>query len=81
MAVDLEQGLDAHPEVAGRLESIDTSLHEPRRRRMAHDVRAVFATANRSPRTPQLTDRLAHVVHDMRNPVLAIEPVPAPQMG
>ena len=54
MAVDLKQGLDAHPEIAGGLESIDASLHEPRRRRVTHNVRAILAATNRSPRAPQL---------------------------
>jgi hypothetical protein len=29
MPVDLKQGLDAHPEIAGCLERIDARLHEP----------------------------------------------------
>jgi hypothetical protein len=80
MPVDLEQGLNAHPEITGRLEGIETSLHEPRRCRVPHDVLAVLAAAYRSPRPPQLADGLSAVVNDMRNPVLAIEPVPASQM-
>ena len=81
MAVNLQQGLDTHSEIASALESINASLHEPRRCRVAHNVRAVLVTANRSPCTSQLTDRLAHIVHNVRNPTRAIEQVPAPQMG
>ena len=80
MSVDLKQRLYAHAKIAGRLKSIDDSLHEPGRRRVAHDVRAIPPATNRSPRAPKLADRLAHVAHDMRDPMLAIEPVPAPQI-
>jgi hypothetical protein len=81
MSVDLEQGLNAHSKVAGSLECIDAGLHEPRRRGMAHNVRTVLPASYRCPRTPQLVDWRAPIVHDMRNPVLAIEPVPAAQVG
>ena len=81
MSVDLKQGLDAHPKIARCLKCIDAGLHEPRRRRVAHDMWSILATAYRSPCTPQLMDRLARVMHDMSNPVLAIKSVPAAKMG
>jgi hypothetical protein len=81
MSIDLKQGLDAHPKIARCLERIDPSLHEPGRGGVANNVRTVLPAAYRCPRTPQLVDWRAHIVHDMRNPVLAIKPVPAPQVG
>ena len=80
MPVDLEQGLDTHAEVAGRLEGIDPPLHEPGRRSVAHDMWAILATTYRRPGPPQLADGLPAVVDDMRDPVRAIKSVPAPQM-
>ena len=80
MPVDLKQGLDTHAEIAGRLEGMDTSLHKPRCCRVAHDVWSILAAANRSPCTPQLADRLAHVVHNVCNALLGIDPVPSSQV-
>jgi hypothetical protein len=81
MSVGFPQRVLRHAQIASGLESIDSGLHEPCRRRMAHDVRAVRTTTNRSPRTPQLADGLPTIVHAMRDTLFAIDPAPTPQMG
>ena len=41
VAVDFHQNFRRHTEIASRLEGIDASLHQPRRSRVAADVRSV----------------------------------------
>ena len=80
MPVRVPQRVGRHPEVASRLIEVHSGLHEPRRSSVAADVRPILATTDRSPRPSQFSDRFAQIVHDVRDPVRRIEPVPTAQV-
>ena len=75
VAIALRQHLDCHSEIAGGLPHVGAGLHEPRRRRMAQNVRRDIPS--QASISDDVGESLVHAQHGVAVPLNG-EALPAP---